>query len=90
MTINNLLPGYFDTDRLRSGFAAAAQRSGNSADAIAAQWQARVPARRFGSPTEFGQTCAFLCSVHAGYVTGQSILMDGGLFPSTPLESSNA
>jgi 3-oxoacyl-[acyl-carrier protein] reductase len=81
VTVNNLLPGYFDTARLRQGFAASAARTGTSVDEIVAQWQARVPAKRFGSPAEFGQMCAFLCSVHAGYVTGQSILMDGGLFP---------
>ena len=83
VTINNLLPGYFDTDRMRSGLAAAAQRSGSAEEAVAAQRLAQIPARRFGTPAEFGQTCAFLCSVHAGYITGQSVLMDGGVFPST-------
>jgi len=82
VTINNLLPGYFDTARLREGFKASAQRAGTSADAIAAHWQATVPAGRFGTVSEFGQACAFLCSVHAGFITGQSLLMDGGLFPS--------
>jgi len=82
VTINNLLPGYFDTERLRASFKASAQRAGKSVDAITAQWQASVPARRFGTATEFGQTCAFLCSVHAGFITGQNILMDGGLYPS--------
>jgi 3-oxoacyl-[acyl-carrier protein] reductase len=82
VTINNLLPGYFDTERLRAGFAASAARTGGSEDEIAAEWTVRVPAKRLGSPSEFGQTCAFLCSVHAGYVTGQNILMDGGLYPS--------
>ena len=83
VTINNLLPGYFDTDRLRGSLRLAAQSSGSSEEAIAAQRAALVPAKRFGSASEFGQTCAFLCSVHAGYITGQSILMDGGLYPST-------
>jgi 3-oxoacyl-[acyl-carrier protein] reductase len=83
VTINNLLPGYFDTDRMRSGLAAAAQRSDSAEDAVAAQRLAQIPARRFGTPAEFGQTCAFLCSVHAGYLTGQSILLDGGVFPGT-------
>jgi 3-oxoacyl-[acyl-carrier protein] reductase len=83
VTINNLLPGYFDTDRMRSGLAAAAQRSGSPEEAVAAQRLAQIPARRFGTPAEFGQTCAFLCSVHAAYITGQSVLMDGGVFPST-------
>lgn len=81
VTINNLLPGYFDTDRLRGGLAAAAKRAGASEEAVAAQRMAQVPARRFGTPEEFGQTCAFLCSTHAAYITGQSILLDGGLYP---------
>jgi 3-oxoacyl-[acyl-carrier protein] reductase len=68
---------------MRSGLAAAAQRSGSAQEAVAEQRLAQIPARRFGTPAEFGQTCAFLCSVHAGYITGQSILMDGGVFPST-------
>jgi 3-oxoacyl-[acyl-carrier protein] reductase len=83
VTINNLLPGYFDTDRMRSGFAADAQRTGSSEDAVAAQRAALIPAKRFGTPEEFGETCAFLCSRHAGYITGQSILLDGGLYRST-------
>jgi len=83
VTINNLLPGYFDTDRLRSGLRASAKGSGASEDALAAQRAAQVPAKRFGTAAEFGQVCAFLCSTHAGYITGQSILMDGGLYPST-------
>jgi len=83
VTINNLLPGYFDTERLRRGFAASAERSGTSENDIAAQWEAAVPAKRFGDVSEFGHMCAFICSVHAGYITGQSILMDGGLYPST-------
>jgi 3-oxoacyl-[acyl-carrier protein] reductase len=83
VTINNLLPGYFDTERLRRGFAATAEREGTTEGDIVARWQASVPAKRFGTPSEFGQMCAFLCSAHAGYITGQSILMDGGLYPST-------
>ena len=83
VTINNILPGYFDTDRMRSGFAADAQRAGSSEDAVAAQRVALIPAKRFGAPEEFGQTCAFLCSQYAGYITGQSILLDGGLYRST-------
>jgi 3-oxoacyl-[acyl-carrier protein] reductase len=83
VTINNLLPGYFDTERLRAAFVASAGRTGSSEEEVAAQWMAAVPAKRLGSPAEFGRACAFLCSEHAGYITGQSILMDGGLFPST-------
>ena len=82
VTINNVMPGYFDTERLRNGFAATAKRTGTSADEVAEQWVGSVPARRFGSPQEFGQACAFLCSAQAGYITGQSLLLDGGLYPS--------
>jgi len=81
VTINNLLPGSFDTRRLRQGFAAAAQRAGVSADDIAARSRGEIPARRFGTASEFGQACAFLCSAQAGYITGQSLLIDGGAFP---------
>ncbi|MGL4962402.1 MAG: SDR family oxidoreductase [Inquilinus sp.] len=83
VTINGLLPGAFDTDRLRGGINAAAQRSGQDAEAIADRRRAAIPAGRFGQPDEFGATCAFLCSVHAGYITGQNILIDGGAFPGT-------
>ncbi len=81
VTINNLLPGSFDTRRLRDGFTAAARRGGGSEEAVALHEMARIPAKRFGTPAEFGQVCAFLCSVHAGYLTGQNILLDGGLYP---------
>jgi 3-oxoacyl-[acyl-carrier protein] reductase len=83
VTINNLLPGYFDTDRLRKGFATSARRGGCSEEEVAQQWRTSVPAKRFGAVAEFGHLCAFLCSTHAGYITGQNILMDGGLYPST-------
>jgi 3-oxoacyl-[acyl-carrier protein] reductase len=82
ITINNLLPGNFDTQRLRNGFAAASKKTGQPESAIAAQAKAEIPARRFGTPAEFGQTCAFLCSVHAAYITGQNILLDGGVYPA--------
>ena len=81
VTINNLLPGSFDTRRLRQGFAAAARRSGTPEEAIAARSREEIPAKRFGTAAEFGQACAFLCSAHAGYITGQNILIDGGAFP---------
>jgi len=83
VTINGLLPGAFDTDRLRGGINAAAQRSGQDSEAIADRRRAAIPAGRFGQPDEFGAACAFLCSVHAGYITGQNILIDGGAFPGT-------
>jgi 3-oxoacyl-[acyl-carrier protein] reductase len=83
VTINNLLPGTFETARLASNFEAAAKRQGMDAPQLIAQRLARHPAHRFGRPDELGRTCAFLCSVHAGYINGQNILMDGGSFPGT-------
>lgn len=83
VTINNLLPGKFDTDRLRTTFTAAANKSGKSLDDVRLVQQSQVPARRFGTPDEFGAICAFLCSAHAGYMTGQNILPDGGLYAGT-------
>jgi 3-oxoacyl-[acyl-carrier protein] reductase len=82
VTINNLLPGSFDTARLRSNLSAAAKRTSVSEAEAAARSMANIPAKRFGMPAEFGQTCAFLCSVHAGYITGQNILLDGGAYPA--------
>jgi 3-oxoacyl-[acyl-carrier protein] reductase len=81
VTINNLLPGSFDTRRLRQGIARWSKQAGQSEEVAAAGDMAKIPAKRFGTPTEFGATCAFLCSVQAGYITGQNILMDGGVFP---------
>jgi 3-oxoacyl-[acyl-carrier protein] reductase len=81
ITINNLLPGSFDTARLRSGFIAGAKRGQFSEAELARRSAEEIPAKRFGTAAEFGQTCAFLCSVHAGYITGQNILLDGGAFP---------
>ncbi|OAX60291.1 SDR family oxidoreductase [Xanthomonas graminis] len=83
VTINNLLPGQFDTDRLRSNVAHAAQRSGTDVDAVAAHKRAQIPAGRFGTAEEFGAACAFLCSAQAGYLSGQNLLLDGGAYPGT-------
>jgi 3-oxoacyl-[acyl-carrier protein] reductase len=83
VTINNMLPGAFDTDRMNSNFAAAAGKSGLSVDAVAAQRRKGIPAQRFGTPQEFGALCAFLCSPKAGYITGQNLLVDGGAFTGT-------
>ena len=83
VTINNLLPGKFDTDRLGATHKAAAAKTGKSVDDIRAVQQAQIPAGRFGNAQEFGDICAFLCSVQAGYITGQNILPDGGLYPGT-------
>ncbi|CAL8981267.1 NADPH-dependent reductase BacG [Rhodoplanes serenus] len=81
VTINGLLPGVFATDRLAAMLATTAQTRGVDIEAVAAERLAAVPARRLGDPDEFGAACAFLCSVHAGYITGQNILIDGGAFP---------
>jgi 3-oxoacyl-[acyl-carrier protein] reductase len=81
VTINGLLPGSFDTARLRQGFANATRHHGLSPEAAAARAAEAIPARRFGTATEFGQVCAFLCSVPAAYLTGQNILLDGGAYP---------
>jgi 3-oxoacyl-[acyl-carrier protein] reductase len=81
VTINNLLPGTFDTARLASNFAKQAEREGLSVDQVIERRLAKHPAHRFGRPDEFGHTCAWLCSAHAGYLNGQNILLDGGSFP---------
>jgi 3-oxoacyl-[acyl-carrier protein] reductase len=83
VTINNLLPGPFDTDRLRSTYAARATAAGQALDAALAAGREANPAGRFGTPEEFGAACAFLCSVHAGYIVGQNLLIDGGGYPGT-------
>ena len=83
VTINQIMPGSFDTDRLRSGLTRSAKQKGISVE-VAAEQQARtIPAQRFGTPEEFGALCAFLCSAHAGFITGQSILIDGGQVNTT-------
>jgi 3-oxoacyl-[acyl-carrier protein] reductase len=81
VTINNLLPGAFDTRRLRSSIETAASRTGADPEVVVTDRKAAIPAKRFGDPAEFGAACAFLCSAHAGYITGQSLLIDGGAFP---------
>ena len=83
VTINNLLPGAFDTDRLKTTIAASAAKTGQAAQAIADARRKTIPAQRFGTPEEFGAVCAFLCSRQAGYITGQNVLVDGGAFPGT-------
>jgi 3-oxoacyl-[acyl-carrier protein] reductase len=83
VTINGLLPGAFDTDRLRATMQGAVAKTGKSIDAIADERKRTIPAQRFGSSEEFGAVCAFLCSIQAGYLTGQNILLDGGAYPGT-------
>ena len=83
VTINNLLPGKFDTDRIASTIAAAAKKTGKPEAEIRASQQKQIPAGRYGTPEEFGAICAFLCSQQAAYLTGQNILLDGGAYPGT-------
>jgi 3-oxoacyl-[acyl-carrier protein] reductase len=81
VTINFLLPGTFDTARLQSNNENAAKRQGITAEEVAERRRGDIPAQRFGTPDEFGAACAFLCADRAGYITGQSLLIDGGAFP---------
>jgi 3-oxoacyl-[acyl-carrier protein] reductase len=83
VTINNLLPGAFETDRLKSTLMAMAKAEGMGSEEFLASRQTLIPAKRFGQPAEFGAFCAFLCSVQASYMTGQNILLDGGAYPGT-------
>ena len=83
VTLNNLLPGPFDTDRLKQTLRAAAQHAGKSEDEMRQQRMAAHPAHRPGHPDELGAMCAFLCSTWSGYITGQNILLDGGANPTT-------
>jgi 3-oxoacyl-[acyl-carrier protein] reductase len=81
VTINFLLPGTFETERLQSNMAGVAKTRGIPIEQARNERMATVPARRFGTPDEFGAACAFLCSAQAGYITGQNLLIDGGVFP---------
>jgi 3-oxoacyl-[acyl-carrier protein] reductase len=81
VTINFILPGAFETDRLKSLAEIAARKQGKTVDEVQAARIATIPANRLGDPAEFGQLCAFLASTQAGYITGQNLLIDGGAFP---------
>jgi 3-oxoacyl-[acyl-carrier protein] reductase len=81
VTINNVLPGQFDTDRLRSNHQRFADSAGRELAAVQDGARRNIPVGRFGDPAEFGAMCAFLCSAQAGFITGQNILLDGGQFP---------
>ncbi len=83
VTINNLLPGPFETDRMRGSTIANAKKAGIDPDKALADRAAQNPANRFGQPDEFGAVCAFMCSIHTSYMTGQNILLDGGSYPGT-------
>ena len=82
VTINQILPGKFDTDRIRTNLEFVAGKKGTDVETEAAAAKAVIPSGRFGTPSEFGALCAFLCSVHAGYITGQNFLIDGGQNPN--------
>ena len=82
VTINNLQPGKMETDRLRANVKAGAEKAGITVDEMRERQINDIPAKRFGNAAEFGQACAFLCSVQAGYITGQNLLVDGGLVPA--------
>ena len=83
VTINNLLPGAFDTDRIRKTMEGAAAKTGQSMAEVLSKRTQSIPSQRLGAADEFGSVCAFLCSVHASYLTGQNILLDGGAYPGT-------
>lgn len=83
VTINNLLPGQHDTDRLTSIIGNNMKKSGKDEATTVAEMQARIPAGRFGTAAEFGHACAFLCSAHSGFITGQNLVADGGAYPGT-------
>ncbi len=83
VTMNNLLPGAFDTDRLAVTLQGAALKTGQSVEDIASARRKTIPARRFGTVDEFGAICAFLCSQQAAYINGQNVLADGGAYAGT-------
>ena len=83
VTINNLLPGYIATDRMWAVVDDAARQAGQDRETFGKAMFGSVGAKRPGDPDEFGATCAFLCSRHAGYITAQNLLIDGGLYPGT-------
>ncbi len=83
VTINNLLPGRMWTDRLRSNAEFNAKQQGKPLDEVKEAMARQIPAGRFGTPEEFGDYCAYLCSARASYVTGQNLLIDGGNYPGT-------
>ncbi|MGZ8209146.1 MAG: SDR family oxidoreductase [Burkholderiales bacterium] len=83
VTINNLLPGQFLTDRLKSRFALNAKASGQTLEQLLEARSKVIPAGRFGDPAEFGELCAYLCSAQAAFITGQNFLIDGGTYPGT-------
>jgi 3-oxoacyl-[acyl-carrier protein] reductase len=83
VTINNLLPGSFDTDRIKATLEGSAKKTGKTVEEVRQLRLKTIPAGRLGTPDEFGTACAFLCSAQASYITGQNVLIDGGAYPGT-------
>jgi 3-oxoacyl-[acyl-carrier protein] reductase len=83
VTINNLLPGSFDTDRIKATMEGSAKKTGKTVEEVRQARIKTIPAQRLGTPDEFGTACAFLCSQQASYLTGQNLLLDGGAYPGT-------
>jgi len=83
VTINNILPGAFDTERMRGNVRYSAERSGKAFEELFEAGKERIPVRRYGDPAEFGELCAFLCSAQAGYINAQNLVIDGGAYPGT-------
>ena len=83
VTINNLLPGTFDTDRIKATLEGSAKKTGKPVEEVRQARIKAIPAQRLGTPDEFGTACAFLCSQQASYITGQNVLIDGGAYPGT-------
>jgi 3-oxoacyl-[acyl-carrier protein] reductase len=83
VTINNILPGFYVTERSRTTMTAMGEKSGKSFDQMVTERITHIPAGRSGDPAEFGDACAYLCSAQAGYIVGQNFLVDGGAYPGT-------
>ena len=83
VNINNLLPGIHDTDRAVSLDTGVSKAQGITMDEARTQREGTIPARRYGTAAEFGATCAFMCSQHAGFMVGQNVLLDGGAINAT-------
>ena len=83
VTINNLLPGNFDTDRMKTTMEGRAKAAGKDVATVREAARVAIPAQRFGNAEEFGAVCAFICSMQASYLVGQNILLDGGTYPGT-------
>jgi 3-oxoacyl-[acyl-carrier protein] reductase len=83
VTINNILPGQFMTDRLKTRLTVNAKEAGITLEQYLDKRSQVIPAGRFGDPNEFGELCAYVCSMQAAFITGQNFLIDGGTYPGT-------